>query len=87
MLKDYCDTENFVDFQLQSVNTSNIYGGVHINPENRIFETGKAELQSMKWFTLYSISTEEIFKASGFKRCYIIYSKATYVPLNSIPIF
>jgi len=69
MLKDYYDTENFVDFQLQSVNASNIYRGVHMNPENRIFETGKAELQSMQWLTLYSISTEEIFKACGFKRC------------------
>jgi hypothetical protein len=46
MLKDYYDTENFVDSQLQSVNTSNIYGGVHVNPENRILKTGKAELQN-----------------------------------------
>jgi len=63
-LKDYYDAENFVDFQLQSVNTSNIYGGVHMNPENRILKTGKAELQSMQWLTLHSISTEEILKAS-----------------------
>lgn len=87
MLKDYYDTENFVDFQLQSVNTSNIYRGMHMNLENRILKTGKAELQSMQWFTLYSISTEEILKASRFKRCYAIHSKATCVPLNSIPIF
>jgi hypothetical protein len=76
MLKDYYDTENFDDFQLQSVNTSNIYGGLHTNSENRILKTGKAELQSMQWFTLYSISTEGILKASGFKRCYAIHSKA-----------
>ena len=58
-----------------------------MNPENRVFKTGKAELQRMQWFTLYSISTEEILKASGFKRCYAIHSKATYVSLNSIHIF
>jgi len=48
MLKDNYDTENFVDFQLQSANTSNIYGEVHMNPENRILKTGKAELQSIQ---------------------------------------
>jgi hypothetical protein len=67
MLTDYYDTENFVDFQLQSVNTPNIYRGVNMNPENRILKIGKAELQSIQWFTLYSISTKRFSKLVGLK--------------------
>jgi hypothetical protein len=57
-----------------------------MNRENRIIENGKAELKSLQWFTLYSISNEEILKASGFKICYAIHFKSKCVPLNSILI-
>jgi len=38
-----------------------------MNPENRILKTGKGELQSMQWFTLYSISMKRFSKPVGLK--------------------
>jgi hypothetical protein len=59
MFKDYYATENFRDFQLQQVNTSNMYGGVPKNAQNRLLKTGKAELQCMQYYTLHSTTTED----------------------------
>jgi hypothetical protein len=48
---------------------------------------GKAKLQCMQWCTLHSITTEEIFKASGFKVCYAIPAMAKICHFEFSPYF